>query len=194
MKQKLRLSMYLSLLLVVVPAYGNEVAAIETECLKDICFDRALRQGEEVLPLRGMAHYTFWGFSVYTAAFYAPEKKGTLDILAGDVPRALVLHYHRTLQADDFIESSEKTLEKNKKIPKATIREPLQKLYLLYERVGEGDRYTLSYQPDQGTSLALNGALKGIVPGETFARAYFGLWLTAEGLHRRNWRKLLGMK
>ncbi len=47
-----------------------------------------------------------------------------------------------------------------------------------------GDRYSLTYLPGEGTELAKNGVPLALVPGEDFARAYFGIWLGEDPLDR----------
>ena len=50
-------------------------------------------------------------------------------------------------------------------------------LSALYRDVKPGDRYALTYIPDKGTTLSLNGKSLGSIPGDDFARAVFAIWL-----------------
>ena len=73
-------------------------------------------------------------------------------------------------------------------------RDIARHLELCYFRdVGAGDRYALTYQPDIGTTLSLNGEPLGTIAGSDFARAYFGIWLGDEPLRKKFRDRLLGI-
>ena len=55
----------------------------------------------------------------------------------------------------------------------------IDNLAALYRDVKPGDRYALTYIPDEGTTLSLNGETLGSIPGDDFARAVFAIWLGA---------------
>jgi hypothetical protein len=50
----------------------------------------------------------------------------------------------------------------------------------LYQDVKPEDRYAITYQPDHGTELSLNGTVLGVIEGADFARALFSIWLGPE--------------
>ena len=57
------------------------------------------------------------------------------------------------------------------------IQSRIDAINALYEDVGPGDRYALTYLPGRGTELSRNGVSKGIIEGADFAAAYFKIWL-----------------
>jgi hypothetical protein len=114
---------------------------------------------------------------VYVAALYLPEDSGAKEVL-GDVPKRLELHYFQNINAADFAKAPDLVLPQNVPMPTiAALRPQIDRLKSWYQSIKPGDRYTLTYQPGQGTELAYNGVPKGIIEGAEFAAAYFAIWL-----------------
>ena len=133
---------------------------------------------ESTLELRGAAVLR-WArlVDLYAGAFYLPDKVQANDWSA-DVSKHLELSYFRKIPAKGFVEASQDHLQKNLSAEKLEAIQPrLDELYILFKDVGPGDRYMLSYTPDVGTRLSLNGEVLGTIPGADFAEAYFGIWL-----------------
>ena len=57
------------------------------------------------------------------------------------------------------------------------MRPRIDLLHSKYLSVGPGDRYALTYLPNQGTELTLNDQSIITIPGADFDRAYFAIWL-----------------
>ncbi len=163
-------------------------------CKDEICFPNSVEIAGTKLTLRGISLFTYWGFRVYTGAFYAPPEVRTVNQALSDVPKYLVLHYHRGLEAQNFVDNSEYILKQNPDINMQELRPELQKLYKSYGDVKEGDKYALQYIPGQGTTLTLNGKPQGSFPGTDFQKAYFGIWLSNYSVGKDFTRKLLDGK
>lgn len=147
--------------------------------------------GGETLPLRGRHTLRWWGFDVYTAAFYVAPDRSTHDqILAADSPRKLVLHYHRRISAADIAKATERMIARNPHADVAGLRERLDAVYECYSDVREGDEYHIAYDPaTKRTEIVLNGESQCTVEGDDFARAFFGIWVGPHGISsdmRRN--------
>ena len=148
---------------------------------------------ETTLELRGAAMLR-WAMMVdlYAGALYLPK-----DVPARkwpeDVPKLLELSYFREIPAKGFVESSQEHLQSTLTPEKLDqIQSRLRQLYGLFQDIGPGDRYTLSYQPQVGTSLSLNGKVLGTIPGVDFAAAYFGIWLGEQPLNKKFRDQVLG--
>ena len=150
----------------------------EKVCLHGACFERQVEVDGQSLSLRGIALFEYWLFDVYTGAFYAPKGVDTIEEALSEVPKYLVLHYHRSLERENFIENSEFMLDKNPNVSEKALEKQLKKLYSAYRSVGKGDRYSLSYTVERGTSLFLNSKEQIRIPGREFQKAYFGIWLS----------------
>ncbi|GAB4169583.1 MAG: chalcone isomerase family protein [Geothermobacteraceae bacterium] len=130
------------------------------------------------LELRGTSTLRWMGlFKVYAGGFYLPAEVASAR-WDEDVAKCLELVYFRRIAAEDFGKASDKMLKKSLGAEAYTrIEERLAEFYRFFRDVKAGDRYTLIYRPGGGTELRLNGESLGVVPGNDFARAYFGIWL-----------------
>ena len=72
------------------------------------------------------------------------------------------------------------------------LQERLDRIAAAYEKVGKDDRYELRYMPGAGTTLLLNDREIITLPGEDFARAYMGIWLSETPANKKFRDKLLG--
>ena len=74
------------------------------------------------------------------------------------------------------------------------LRQQIDTFNQFYRDIESGDRYSLTYLPERGTELALNGEPLGTMPGDEFASALFGIWLGEKPLDETLKKKLLGEK
>lgn len=146
-------------------------------------------------PLRGTGTLK-WGifFTVYEGALYLPPKASAEEVL-DLIPKRLEIHYFTAIEAHQFAESAEPVLQRNLS-PEllAEARPGIEKINRLYRDVQKGDRYSLTYIPDVGTQLALNGETLGVIAGEAFARAYFAIWLGEKPLDEDFKEQLLDLR
>lgn len=120
-----------------------------------------------------------WGllFDVYAGAFYLPEGI-TGSQWTDNIPKRLELSYFRNFKAEEFSSASDKLLQDNLSNQEyRDLTERLQRFYQLFKDIKPGDRYSITYRPETGTELRLNGELLGTAPGADFAVAYLGIWL-----------------
>lgn len=61
-----------------------------------------------------------------------------------------------------------------------------------YRNVQKGDRSSLRYNPETGTTLSINGQAFPPIPGSDFARFYFRIWLGEQPLSKKMRDALLG--
>lgn len=148
--------------------------------------------GERLLPVRGATLCRHRGFKVYTAVFYTAPEARDLKAILGPAPKRLVLHYHRDIDKADIAEASERTLKANPNVDLKKLRARLDRIYAWYENVQEGDRFSLDYTPGKGCELFFNGQSKGVIEGDDFAEAYFGIWLSDHPISKKYRERLLG--
>ena len=169
----------------------RRASAQEEQCLESVCFAPSYSLESNALRLHGLALFEHWTFDVYVAALYLPSLANEASEVLGDLAKVLVLDYRRPISKADFIESTEAMLKKNPKVRLENIRSQLEKLYAVYEDVQAGDRYTIVYQPEVGTTLLLNGRAKATFPGSEIQRALFGIWLSEYSVSRSFTKALL---
>ena len=100
----------------------------------------------------------------------------------------------RSFKGKDFGPATVKMMEKT--VDKATLeslRRQIDYHNSLYEDVGPGDRYALTYIPGRGTQLALNGEPKGVIEGADFASALFSIWIGQKPIDESFKRQIMGL-
>lgn len=148
-------------------------------CIEKGCFSAQAKVGAKELPLIGASLYRYLVFDVYSIALYGPGGEQSIDSILSDVPKKLVIQYHRDFTREQIVRAGTELMRGNKEINFELTEPQAEKMNSLYvEQVSEGDRYWIKYVPGEGTSLYYNGRLLGNVPGSEFARAYFGIWLS----------------
>lgn len=116
-------------------------------------------------------------FKVYDVALHLGAGESSGRIFA-DMPTRLHLSYHRDFTAAEIVKGGDALLARNVDAATlAALRERLGLINRTYRDVKAGDSYTLTYVPDRGTTLRLNGAPLVTIPGHDFAAAYFRIWL-----------------
>lgn len=123
-------------------------------------------------------------FKVYLVALYKPEQINVSDILK-DIPKRLEYYFFVDMKASDFQDTGFQLMAMNVGEEKAMgFTGKLEALNRLYRDVEAGQRYTLTYLPDTGIEMALDGEVLGQVQGAEFAAAYFAIWLGANPVSR----------
>lgn len=169
----------------VIPAVAH---AEGQRCLGVVCFDEQLVVAGQSLPLRGVSLFEYWSFDVYTGAFYAVSA----DAAVAPVAKKLVLHYHRGIEKEDFIKSTRSMMKKNPAVALDQIAAECEQLFTLFKSVKEGDRYSIEYNPEKGTTLSLNDKALGTIAGEKFQAAMFGIWLSNHSVDSKFTDALVG--
>lgn len=166
----------------------TKVRAEGQRCLGVVCFDSAHELAGKPLPLRGISLFEYWSFDVYTGAFFAPSA----DAAVAPVHKKLVLHYHRSIEKEDFIKSTRSLMKKNPAVVLEQIEAECEQLFKLFKSVKAGDRYSIEYEPEKGTTLSLNDKPLGTIAGEKFQAAMFGIWLSKHSVGGKFTEELLG--
>ena len=167
----------LTVLLAAASSGAEEIHGVE--------FDERVTAGERVLALQsvGLLRYRIF-FKGYVAALYLEEETSPEKVLE-DVPKRLELEYFWSIAGEKFGPVAESALKRNLDARSLErLRPRIEALHEKYQDVKPGDRYALTYLPEEGTELAKNGVPLALVPGEDFARAYFGIWLGEAPLDR----------
>lgn len=188
----------LAMLLPSHPAHAKDAEAAGvmppglTRCVKTTCVPTQHALGTQALPLTGLKLFEYWGFNLYTAALYAPGGTDSSAKVLADIPKSLILHYHRKIRADQIIKAAEHNLVKNPANDMAALRPAIDALHNAFVSVDQGDTYELRYEPGHGTTLLFNNVPQVTVPGVDFQRAYFGIWLSDYSLSSKLRDSLLG--
>lgn len=141
-------------------------------------FDKKLMVSDYQLQLKGTALLRYLVFiEAYAGALYLP-KDIIGDQALNDIPRHLVLDYRVGIQAKKFGEATTiKIKESVSNEVYSRLAPKVDQLNRLYRNVSPGDRYTLTYIPGKGTTLAYNTIPLGTIEGVEFSKALFSIWI-----------------
>ncbi len=156
-------------------------------------FDSTFKTDTETLSLSGVGVLKYLGFiRIYNGALYLPPDVKGKDALL-DIPKRLEVEYLRSFKAEDFGTATIAGMRKN--VDPETfnrLEDQINAHNRLYPDIQRGDRVSLTYIPDNGTEVAVNGVVKGTVAGADFAKALFSLWLGENPFDASFKRALLG--
>ena len=149
------------------------------ECI-GVSFPDRLESGGRTLVLNGLGlrQATMFKVNVYVGALYlvAPSTDAQA-VLASTGPKALALQFVRNVAADDLVKAWSEGFEKNAKAEMPALQERIATLGGWMTDVKAGQRLDFSYSPGTGVQVDMNGATKGVIKGDDFARAFFSIWL-----------------
>jgi hypothetical protein len=133
-------------------------------------------------------------FKLYDVALYAAPGATAKDVLAAQTHFRLQFRYLREIKKSIILESADKMLRKN--LSPAELRqisERVDRINEAYRTVKDGDRSSLTYQPDVGTTLAINGKPQITIEGEDFAHLYVKIWLGEQPISQTLRQSVLGL-
>jgi len=121
------------------------------------------------LALQGRGKLTYFGFHIYDAAFYRSPKSPATEF-------ALEVRYQKSLLGTSI---ASRSAEEMKKLGVAEPQANLwgKQLATFLPNVEPGQSLTAMYSATQGTTFLFEGKKIALVPGNDFAKAFFGIWL-----------------
>jgi len=116
-------------------------------------------------------------YKVCVAGFYLPPGTPAGNAFT-DVPKRLEIEYFHAIKAAQFAALTTKGVRSNaSESGFDQVAARLQRLNAAYRNVKPGDRYSLTYLPGRGSTLALNGRDLVTIRGADFAKALYAVWL-----------------
>ena len=126
----------------------------------------------------GLRQATAFKINVYVAAFYVAKTSSDANaLLAEDPPKELVLQFVRDVGADDLRKGWNEGFEKNAKATLPTLQGRIGTFNGWMTDMKTGERVMLVQRPGAGVEVNVNGASKGTIKGDDFAKALFAIWL-----------------
>jgi hypothetical protein len=156
-------------------------AAHGKEC-KGASFPEQMQSEGAALKLNGLGlrQATMLRVDVYVAALYVAETSTTGDvILKSNTPKELILHFVRDVGGADLGKGWDEGFENNAKSELPALKERIAAFKGMMADMRKGQRLRFVYKPGAGTQVDVNGAVKGTIKGDDFARALFSIWLGA---------------
>jgi len=164
-----------------VAALGANVAQAKEG--KGVNFpDQAQVEGSNLtLNGLGLRQATAFKVNVYVAALYVAKTSSDPNALLGsNTPSELILQFVRNVGADDLRKGWSEGFEKNSKDQLPALKERIAMFNGWMTDAKTGERLTFIHKPGAGVSVNVNGAMKGTVRGDDFAKAFLAIWLGAD--------------
>jgi hypothetical protein len=153
--------------------------SITEKCLNRICFEKTRQVKNALFRLSGISRMKYFGFDVYTAALYVVDREKSVEVLGPDA-KILVIRYHREIGKEKVIQSIRRDLSS---ISSVNMREVLPRFIDLenaFEAPLKDDRYDFVFIPGRGMDMIRNGRSLANIPGDDFAEAFFGVWISPD--------------
>ena len=161
--------------------------------------DQVQRRGTgSALVLNGAGVRVMGLFSVYLAALYLPAASSDGEsILRARAPSHLNFHLLRSI-SNEQVKSAitgalRDALTPAQVAPLASRMQQIDDIIAGLDGLKKGATLSLSYQPDVGTRIEVNGADKGLIPGADLNEALLRIWIGDRPRDPRLRRALLGL-
>ncbi len=129
----------------------------------------------------GLRQATMLKINVYVAGLYVTKTSSDANtLLASPVPSEMVLQFVRSVGADDIRKGWIEGFEKNSKDHMPALKDRIATLNTWMIDVKSGDKVTFVSKPGTGVEVSMNGAVKGTIKGDDFAKALLAIWLGAD--------------
>ena len=146
------------------------------------------------MVLLGTALKKFLTFRVVTAELYIGDGFKSEDVLS-DVPKRLEVNYHVNIPKQELDRATIKGIRQNYSEEQLKMLMPqIDQINSYYPDVKSGDQIAVTYIPGLGSQIEFNGAIKGVVPGSDFAKAFFSIWVGENPVDKQAKLKLLGKR
>ena len=131
------------------------------------------------LVLNGMGVRKKLWFKIYIGGLYLERKSSSPDeILASARKKRVVMHFVTDRAKKSKMQSAfEEGYRNNSPGEVENLRDRIDELASFFGDMKKDDRVELTMIPGEGTSVALNGEVKGTVGGDDFAAATLRVWL-----------------
>ena len=131
-----------------------------------------------VLNGMGLRAATFLKVHVYVAGLYLETPSSDPDtIIRSEQEKRIVLHFVRNVGRNDIVKAWNEGFQRNATVDMSTIQPEIQQLGGWMGDFARGDTLTFTYVPGRGVEVDVNGARKGVLPGDAFASSLFAIWL-----------------
>lgn len=115
---------------------------------------------------------------VYTGALYLPAKSSNAAaILNADQPRQMVMHFVYDVDKGKIADAWTEGLAANTPNASAEVKNNFKLLSSWMDDMKEGQQIVMTYVPATGTTVSVNGKVKGTLAGKATADAILATWI-----------------
>ncbi|HEY6138030.1 MAG TPA: chalcone isomerase family protein [Thermoanaerobaculia bacterium] len=157
-------------LVIAIPALAMTVAGVNLD-------DHTTVNGQ-TLVLNGAGLRKKLFIKVYVGGLYIGAKNSNPQTIMGtDSPRRQVMHFLYSVSKNQMCDAWNEGLEQNTKNASAEVKSGFNTLCSWMEPIPKGNRLVLTYVPGTGTTVEINGKMKGTLPGKATADAILATWI-----------------
>ncbi|WP_373056449.1 chalcone isomerase family protein [Zunongwangia sp. H14] len=145
-----------------------------------VVLPNSLNYGNNSLVLNGAGVREKLWIDLYAGGLYLSDKTSDANtILMANKPMAIKLHIiSKLITSDKMLDAVNEGFENSTNGNTSHISEEIKKFQNLFkEEIKKNDVFDLIYNPGKGVIVLKNGEEKGIIKGEEFKKALFGIWL-----------------
>ncbi len=126
-------------------------------------------------------------FELYVWGLYLEHTPGsTHEAIAAQGPKQLQLHFRRSLNREQLVNSFRNFLSRTSAMRTPEMRQHSEQLVQSLRAVRKGDSLLITYLPDKGLLVSGEASRGALIPGKDFADALFAAWLTENPIYDRD--------
>jgi Chalcone isomerase-like len=147
--------------------------------LADVTMDDTITVNGQKLVLNGLGLRKKFFIKVYVGGLYLQAKQSDpTKILASDTPRRMVMSFLYSVSKDQMCDAWNEGLEANTPNASAEVKAAFKTTLCSWmEPIPKTNRLVLTYVPGTGTTVEVNGKVKGTLPGKATADAIVSTWI-----------------
>ena len=155
-------------------------------------FNDKIEMHKTSFVLKGLGSKSYLFVKVFVAGFYVEQNFKTQGFL-DDVPKRIeVAYFYKIPGVKLAAETSRRIVLNTSPQEFNQIKDRVRGMNSYFVDLNPGDRYALTYIPNQGTYFTYNEKLMGKIEGSDFAKALFAVWIGREPISQSLKASLLG--
>lgn len=177
-----RLTALLITLSIAVPLFAATLAGVKMD-------DAVVVNGQNlVLNGTGLRKKLF--IKVYVGGLYLPAKQSNAaTVIATDQSRRMVMHFLYSVSKNQMCDAWDEGLKDNTPNASAEVKNEFKTLCSWMEPIPSGNRLILTYVPGTGTTVEVNGKMKGTLAGKATSDAILNTWIGADPAPGQDFKK-----
>jgi hypothetical protein len=167
--RSIKSALLLTVALAATPLFAANVGGVNLE-------DK-ITVGNQSLVLNGAGIRKKFFIKVYVGALYTTAReRDAARISAADTPRRLLMHFLFDVDKEKISEAWTEGLTDNTPNASAEVKKNFATLESWMQDMKKGQRIVMTYVPGTGTTVEVNGKVKGTLPGKATSDAILATW------------------
>lgn len=137
-------------------------------------------EGQKLI-LNGVGVREKYWMDMYAGALYLNSKSTNANaIMAANEPMAIKIHIvSKLISSDKMIDAVNEGFQSSTNGNTAPIAAEIEKFKSFFkDEISQNDVFDIVYIPSRGVIAYKNGTEKGVIKGQNFKKALFGIWLS----------------